>query len=380
MRFLPLIWSGIRRKPGRSILIFLQVSVAFALFGVLQGMKTGVDELISRARADLLLVHGSLSLIDPLPLGLLEQIRTVPGVKAVVPVELFGGIYQQPTQQIGIVAIRPDAEWLSAFTYTVAPDQAAAFATTRTGTLIRQSVADKYGWKVGDRVPLITNTAQRDGSTTWSFNIVGTYTDSDVAGGSDVILIQYDYFDEARALGKGSVSHFNASIFDPRQAASVADAIDLRFANSTHATKTESLRELAQMQLQSIGDLNFLIRAVVSAVLVALFFATTTMLMQSVRERTPELAVLKTLGFANSTLFLFIVAEAAFVCVIAAGFGLILALVAFPFASKFVPGLSMPVPVVAIGLACAALVALISASAPAIRAARLNIVAALGSR
>jgi putative ABC transport system permease protein len=380
MRFLPLIWSGIWRKPGRSILIFLQVSVAFALFGVLQGMKTGVDELISRARADLLLVHGSLSLIDPLPLGLLEQIRTVPGVKAVVPVELFGGIYQQPTQQIGIVAIRPDAEWLSAFTYTVAPDQAAAFATTRTGTLIRQSVADKYGWKVGDRVPLITNTAQRDGSTTWSFNIVGTYTDSDVAGGSDVILIQYDYFDEARALGKGSVSHFNASIFDPRQAASVADAIDLRFANSTHATKTESLRELAQMQLQSIGDLNFLIRAVVSAVLVALFFATTTMLMQSVRERTPELAVLKTLGFANSTLFLFIVAEAAFVCVIAAGFGLILALVAFPFASKFVPGLSMPVPVVAIGLACAALVALISASAPAIRAARLNIVAALGSR
>jgi putative ABC transport system permease protein len=380
MRFLPLIWSGIWRKPGRSILIFLQVSVAFALFGVLQGMKTGVDELISRARADLLLVHGSLSLIDPLPLGLLEQIKTVPGVKAVIPVELFGGIYQQPTQQIGIVAIRPDPDWLSAFTFTVAPDQAAAFATTRTGSLLRQSVADKYGWKVGDRIPLITNTAQKDGSTTWSFDIVGTYTDSDVAGGSDVILIQYDYFDEARALGKGSVSHFNASIFDPRQAASVADAIDLRFANSTHATKTESLRELAQMQLQSIGDLNFLIRAVVSAVLVALFFATTTMLMQSVRERTPELAVLKTLGFANSTLFLFIVAEAAFVCVIAAGFGLTLALIAFPLASKFVPGLSMPAPVVAIGLGCAALVALISASAPAIRAARLNIVAALGSR
>jgi putative ABC transport system permease protein len=380
MRFLPLIWSGIWRKPGRSILIFLQVSVAFALFGVLQGMKTGVDELIGRARADLLLVHGSLSLIDPLPLGLLEQIRTVPGVKAVVPVELFGGIYQKPTQQIGIVAIRPEADWLSAFTYTVAPDQAAAFATTRTGTLIRQSVAQKYGWKIGDRIPLITNTAQRDGSTTWTFEVVGTYTDTDVAGGSDVILMHYDYFDEARALGKGSVSHFNASIFDPRQAASVADAIDRRFANSTNATKTESLRELAQMQLQSIGDLDFLIRAIVSAVLVALFFATTTMLMQSIRERTPELAVLKTLGFASSTLFLFIVAEAAFVCVIAAGFGLILALVAFPFAAKFVPGLSMPASVAAVGLACAALVALISASAPAIRAARLNIVAALGSR
>jgi putative ABC transport system permease protein len=380
VRFLPLIWSGIWRKPGRSVLIFLQVSVAFALFGVLQGMKTGVDRLIDQARADLLLVHGSLSLIDPLPLGLLERIRSVPGVKAVVPVELFGGIFQLPTQQVGIVAIRPDAGWLSAFTYTVAPEQAAAFANMRTGTLVRKSLADKYGWKVGDRIPLITNTAQRDGATNWSFEMVGTYTDSDVAGGSDVILIQYDYFDEARLLGKGTVSHFNASIVDPRQAAPVADAIDRLFANSTNATHTESLRELAQMQLQSIGDLNFLIRAVVSAVLVALFFATTTMLMQSVRERTPELAVMKTLGFADSVLFLFIVAEAAIVCVVAAGFGLVLALVAFPFASKVVPGLSMPVPVVAIGLGCAALVALISASAPAIRAARLNIVAALASR
>jgi putative ABC transport system permease protein len=380
MRFLPLIWSGIWRKPGRSVLIFLQVTVAFALFGVLQGMKTGVDELIGRARADLLLVHGSLSLIDPLPLGLLERIRSVPGVRTVVPVELFGGIYQKPTQQVGIVAIRPDAGWLSAFTYTVAAEQAAAFANTRTGTLVRKSLVDKYGWKVGDRIPLITNTAQRDGSTNWSFEIVGTYTDTDVAGGSDVILIQYDYFDEARLLGKGLVNHFNAAIVDPRQAASVAEAIDRRFANSTNATRTESLRELAQMQLQSIGDLDFLIRAVVSAVLVALFFATTTMLMQSVRERTPELAVLKTLGFADSILFLFIVAEAAFVCVTAAGFGLALALVAFPFASKFVPGLAMPAPVVAIGLGCAALVALVSASAPAIRAARLNIVAALASR
>jgi putative ABC transport system permease protein len=380
VRFLPLIWSGIWRKPGRSVLIFLQVSVAFALFGVLQGMKTGVDRLIGQARADLLLVHGSLSLIDPLPLGLLEQIKAVPGVKAVVPVELFGGIYQKPTQQIGIVALRPDEGWLSAFTYTVAPDQAAAFQQTRTGTLIRKSVADKYGWKIGDRIPLITNTAQRDGSTNWSFEVVGTYTDSDVAGGSDVILIQYDYFYEARLLGTGRVSHFNAAIVDPHQAAAVADAIDRRFANSTNATQTESLRELAQLQLQSIGDLDLLIRAVVSAVLVALFFATTTMLMQSVRERTPELAVLKTLGFADGALFLFIVAEAAFVCVIAAGCGLALALVAFPFAGKFVPGISMPLQVVALGLGCAALVALITAAAPAIRAARLSIVAALASR
>ena len=380
MKFLLLIWSGIWRKPGRSVLIFLQVSVAFALFGVLQGMKTGVEQLIGQARADLLLVHGSLSLIDPLPLGLLEQIKPLTGVKAVVPVELFGGMYQKPTQQVGIVAIRPDEGWLSAFTFTVAPQHEAAFKNTRTGTLVRRPLLDKYGWKIGDRIPLVTNTVKSDGSPDWAFEIVGTYTDTDVAGGNDVILINYDYFDEARVVGKGNVSHFNVAISDPRQAATVADAIDRRFANSSNATRTESLRELAQLQMQSIGDLGFLIRAIVSAVLVALFFATSTMMMQSIRERTPELAVLKTLGFSAGTLFFFILAEAAVVCIAAAAFGLTLALVAFPFASKFVPGISMPLQVVAIGLGCAGLVALISASAPAIRAARLNIVAGLANR
>jgi putative ABC transport system permease protein len=380
MRFLPLIWSGIWRKPGRSILIFLQVSVAFALFGVLQGMKSGVDRLIEQARADLLLVHGSLGFVDPVPLAALEQIKSVPGVRAVVPVELFGGMYQKPTQQMGIVAIRPDEDWLSVFTYTVTPTDVAAFEKTRTGTLVRKPLLEKYGWKIGDRIPLMTNVAKMDGAANWTFDIVGTYTDSDVAGGTDVILIHYDYFDESRAAGKGAVHHFNVSIVDPKQAATVSDAIDRRFANSSRATRTESLRELAQLQMQTIGDLDFLIRAIVSAVLVALFIATTTMLMQSIRERTPELAVLKTLGFANRALFFFIVAEAAFVCVAAAAFGLALALLAFPFASRFVPGISMPVQVVAIGLGCAGLVALISASVPAIRAARLNIVAALAGR
>ena len=160
LKFLPLIWSGIWRKPGRSVLIFLQVSVAFALFGVLQGMKTGVEQLISQARADLLLVHGSASFIERLPLGLLEQIKSVPGARVVAPVDLFGGMYQKPDQQLGIVAIQPDEGWLSAFTYTVAPEHAAAFKNARTGTLVREPLLAKYGWKIGDRIPLVTSIAK----------------------------------------------------------------------------------------------------------------------------------------------------------------------------------------------------------------------------
>ena len=366
LKFLPLIWSGIWRKPGRSILIFLQVSVAFALFGVLQGMKTGVEQLVGQARADLLLVHGSLSFIERLPLGLLEQIKSVPGVRVVVPVDLFGGIYQKPDQQLGIVAIRPDEGWLAAFTYTVAPEHAAAFRNTRTGTLVREPLLAKYGWKIGDRIPLMTNLAKSDGATDWAFDIVGAYTDSDVAGGSDVILINYDYFDEARAAGKGAVNHFNVAISDPRQAVSMADAIDRRFANSSNATRTESLRELAQLQVQSIGDLDFLIRAVVAAVLVALLFAT-------IHDadavdpgahagiRRPQDARLR-----RSRAVPLLVARPQSFALQPRHAGWRSRFVAFPFASKFVPGLSMPLQVVALGLGCAALVSLISAAAPAI--------------
>jgi len=380
VKYLPLIWSGIWRKPGRAVLIFLQVSVAFALFGVLQGMKTGVEHVVGETRADLLIVHGSLSLIDPLPLGLAKQIEALPGVKVVIPVDLFMGTYQKPSEKVLMVAIRPDAGWLDAFTYKMRPETAAALKANRTGALIRKELADKYGWKIGDRIPLKTAAAKTNGSTDWSFDIVGIYGDDDVGSGGNVILVNYDYFDEARVVGRGTVSHFNVAVSDPRQAAAISDAIDRRFANSANETKTESLRELAQAQMQSIGDLNFLIRAIVSAVLVALLFAVATMMMQSIRERTSELAVLKTLGFTDRAVFTFILLEATVVFVVAAVFGLLLAWIAFPLAARFVPGLSMPWEVVALGLGLAMLVAVISASVAAVQAARLNIVNALASR
>jgi len=380
LKFLPLIWSGIWRKPGRSVLIFLQVCVAFALFGVLQGLKTGVEQLIGQTRADVLLVHGNLALFDPLPLALLEQIKSVPGVKVVVPVELFGAIYQTPNQKLGVVAVRPDEGWLSAFTFTIAPEYVAAFRRMRTAAIIREGVAKKYGWKIGDHIPLLSKTPQKTGSTDWAFDIVGTYTDSDLAGGSDTLLINYDYFDEARLADKGTVKHFNVAVSDPALAVAVTDEIDRRFANSANETLTESMRALAQSQLQSIGDLNFLIRSIVAAVLVALLFATATMMMQSTRERMPELGVLKTLGFTGVAVFLSILAEAMTIFVAAAASGLGLAVLIFPLAANIVPGLSMPLIVVAVGMACAVLAAAISAAVPAVFAARLNIVAALAGR
>ena len=298
-------------------------------------------------------------------------------MKIAIPVELTGGTYQKPDQGIGIVAVSPVQGWQDAFTYTIAPEYLAAFAKSRTAMLVRDLVAEKYGWKIGDHIPLQLPIMRQNGSNDWTFDVVGTFTDSDIGGGRYIVIVSYPYFDEARAANKGTVNHFNVAVSDPKLAPQVADAIDARSANSSHETKTESLRELAQSSMQQIGDFDFLIRAVVGAVLVALLFATTTMMLQSMHERIPELAVIKTLGFTDRAVFLLILAEALVVFLAGAVCGLLLATLAMPLAARFVPGLSMPGIVVALGLALGILVALVSASIPAALAARLRVVTAL---
>jgi putative ABC transport system permease protein len=381
MKFLPLIWSGIWRKPGRTTLIFLQVAVAFALLGVLQGLKTGVDEAIARSRADVLFVAPDAFGGAPLPEAYIDRLRSIPGVKTVTFADGILGTYQKPGQFVYVLAIEGSETWLTMAPeiFKVHPTDLEALHQTRTGALISADIAKKYGWHVGDRIPLTSTTVQNDDNAVWTFDVVGTFTAHELGAGG-YIVANYAYLDEARKLYKGTVRNFYVLVSDPTQAAAVSETIDRAFATSSSATATASIRENAQQQLQSIGDLNFVIRSVLSAVLVALLFSTSTMMMQTIRERTPELAVLKTLGFTYLAVFLLVVAEALLVCVTAAFIGLAGAFMAFPFAAKFVPGLSMPISVIEAGIAGAAFVALVSGSLPAFKAARLEIVDALAGR
>ena len=381
MKFLPLLWSGIWRKPVRTALIFLQVSVVFALFGVLQGMKTGMDRAIANTRADLLYIGPAVFGGAPLPVAELSRLQSVPGVKAVSFNFFMVTFFQNPTQSVYVLAIPPTDFFLTIDPekFTIEPKDLEALRKTRTGMLITADIGKKYGWHIGDKIPLTSSTLQADGSATWTFDIVGMVTFRDEEQGS-YVFANYYYIDEARALNKGSAGHFYAIASDPKQAAGVSDEIDRAFANSSSPTRTTSFRELSQQSMQSLGDLNFAIRSILSAVLVALVFSTATMMMQAVRERTPELAVLKTLGFGNGAIFLLIEAEALLVCIVASLTGLTLAWFAFPLGAKYIPGLSMPMEVVVFGVLGAMLVALISVSVPGLRAARLNIVDALAGR
>jgi putative ABC transport system permease protein len=209
---------------------------------------------------------------------------------------------------------------------------------------------------------------------------VGTFTFDDVLSARDFVLINNAYFDAARLTNKGTVQLYSVIVSDPKLAASVAEDIDRKFANSANETSTQSVRELAQSQIQSIGNVNFVIRTIVSVVFVALLLSTTAMMMQSIRERTPELAVLKACGFSDRKVFGLVLVEAVVVCVGAAVFGLVVATCTFIAASKVMTGLSMPASVVAVGLCLALLVAFITAYPPAFRASRLQIVEALAGR
>jgi putative ABC transport system permease protein len=381
VKYLPLIWSGIWRKPGRTILVLLQVAVAFALFGLLQGMKSGVDRSVANTRADVLFVAPADIGGAPLPLSYLERLKSIPGMKDVSFADGFLGTYQRPNQAVFVLAIPPTTLWLTLTPeiFLVLPKDLDALEKTRDGALVTTDIAKKYGWHIGDRIPLNSNTLRIDGSGTWNFQVVGTFTDHE-PGEAGFIVANYDYLNEARALNKGTVRNFYASISDPKRAAQMSDTIDHLFANSSNETTTASFREGAQQQMRSIGDLNFLIRSVISAVLVALLFSITTIRMQTIRERTPELAVLKTLGFTDRSIFLMVVGESLLICIAAALIGLALATGVFPYTAKFIPGLSMPLTVVGFGLIGAVLVALITAAPPALRAARLQVVDALAGR
>ena len=381
MKYLPLIWSGFRRRPLRSALVFLQVGVAFALFGVLQGLKTGVDEAISRVRADVLFVAPAVFGGARLPMAYINQLRSLPGVKSVTYGDSIGGVYQKPTQGVGVFALDPSKIWLTLVpdVFTIRPRDLQALRNTRSGALVTADIARKYGWHVGDEIAIQSTTPQRSGSRTWYFNIVGSVTDHEPGEGG-LIVANYSYLNEARASDKDTVRNFYVVVSDPKQAAAVSELIDRTFANSPLGTKTMSLRETAEQTMRSIGDVSFAIRWIISAVLVALAFAISMMMMQTIRERTFELAILKALGFGNRMIFILLAMESLVIWIAAALTGLALAWIAFPLAAKYVPGLSMPVAVVAAGVGGAALLALISVSVPGRRAAHLKVAEALAGR
>lgn len=239
-------------------------------------------------------------------------------------------------------------------------------------------VAEKYGWKIGDRIPLhSTIWTKADGTSDWSFDLVGIYDVPEDPARAQQLLFNYTYFDEGRSFGKGTIGWYIVQIADPAQAASISRTIDNLFANSSDETKTLTEKENAQSFLKQLGDINFMVTMIIFAVFFTLLFLTGNTMMQSVRERIPELAVLKTLGFSDHGVLAIVLAESALLCVIAAMLGLGAASLVFPMARGVLGIVHLPWSVLAIGFGLAIVLALVSGGPPAWRARSLDIVDAL---
>ena len=376
MKFLPLIWSGAWRNPSRTLLLLLQVGVAFTLFGLLNGMNSALKLAVKKQRADVLYVTNRVS-DDLLPLHYAEKIEAVPGVLVVNPQNFLFGEYQNPNQQVIAVATDPK-KYFEINTYCeVAADQVSAAQNVRTGAIAGAALAHKYGWKVGDHVSLNTGTLLKDGSGTWTFDIVGIWENPEGPDLSTVLVINNDYLDQASAEPTNSVARFVVKVAKGQDIPSVIDSIDNLFANSSFETATVSENESAQTRLRSLGNLDLIARAVTLAAFSALLLSVGTMLVYTIRQRTRELGVMKALGFSNRALVTLLIVEVLFVMVIGALLGLVAAWRVLPLAREYAGEVEMPAQVVISGIACAVVIALVCAWLPARHAVKLRVVEAL---
>jgi putative ABC transport system permease protein len=385
MKYFTLVWAGIWRRRVRTILTMFSIVAAFMLYGTLHGVTSGIDSAIDEMSATRLRVMNRVNIIDSLPLAYKAQIEALPNVEKVAYYQTMVAYYQDPKDGIAVGAVGID-EMLAVYPEVVLPDdQLEAMRSTRTGAVIGQDMADRWGWKIGDRVPVTSRVfAKTDGSRDWAFDIVGIYDFAEAYEGfnANEMWINFDYFDEERATGKGLVLLYFIGIDDAELAASISESVDGLFTNSSSPTQTMNERDFIRAQLAQIGDVNFLVTAIIGAVFFTLLFLTGNTMMQSVRERIPELAVLKTYGFGDGLLMTLVFAEALLLCVFSAAVGIGVAAVFFPsiLSALNVGTLPLPASVFALGLAFAAVLAFVSALPPALRARRLKIVDALAGR
>ncbi len=381
MKYFHLIWAGLWRKTTRTILTMLSIIVAFLLFGLLQGVNLGFNSVVENLNVNRLYTSAKTNMVDGLPISYWNRIKNVAGVQHVSHWTYFGGYFREAKNAIPAFATDADELFAIYKEIKIKPEYLKAMQNTRTGALVSEPLAKEYGWKVGDRVPIGTSIwTNKEGSNTWFFDIVGTFDVSAYGQGFPSFYINYDYYDEAKSFGQGVVHYYLVGIADATQATRVAKEIDAQFENSSNETRTQTESGLAQTQIKQIGDINFIVNAIVGAVLFTLLFLTANTMMQSVRERIPELAVLKTLGYSDGKVLTFVLIEAFLLCIFAALIGLGFAALIFPMLKALLGDLPMPFTVVAMGVGVAVVLALVSGLPPAIRAQRLNIVDALAGR
>jgi len=388
MKYLHLVWASLFRRKTRTVLTLVSIIAAFLLFGLLDAVRTSFSQAGQSANGASRLQTGSkLSFIQTLPQSLQAQIGRVDGVKGVTYANWFGGAYQDPHNQVFSFAVAPN--YLDIYSEVVVSDaERKAFAETRSGALIGAQLAKRFGWKVGDRVPLqSTIFPDRQGSKNWQFDIVGILHagDKKTDGFTDqIFLLNWKYFDDTTPYNQGTVGWYVTRVADVNQADRVAKAIDALSANSDHETRTQTEQAATASWMEQLADIGLIVGSIMGAVFFTLLLLSGNTMMQAVRERTSEIAVLKTIGFSSRSVLVMVLAESMLLLVLGGVVGLALASVIIPAVSAGSGGM-LNLPSVGanswvLGLVLMAVIGVLVGALPAWNAMRLNIVDALAGR
>jgi putative ABC transport system permease protein len=380
MKFLPLIWKNVWRRKFRTTFTLLSIFIAFVLFGLLMTIRAAFALGVDLAGLDRLVLIHKVSLIMQLPLSYQVRLQQVPGVERVTHQTWFGGIYQDPANFFANIAVDPEPFLEVYREFEVPPEQVKAWLADRQGAIIGRDLADRFGWNVGDRVPLTATIWQpKDGGQTWEFNICGIY---DAPDGVDrtQMFFRYDYLDENRANGQGEVGWYVVKIADASRSVELSRTFDEMFANSAAETKTTTEKGFVESFAKQIGDIGAIMIAISSTVLFMFGLVAASTMAQSVRERTSELAVLKTLGFSDTRILALVLAESLFITVVGGGLGLAVAWVIVQGGDPtggLLAIFTLPVRDILTGVALIVAMGVIAGVAPAMGAMRLRITDAL---
>lgn len=386
LKFLPLLWASLQRHRLRTAFTLGSVAVAFMLFGLLSALKNGFSMGVDVAGADRLMITHKASFTFPLPYSYWARIRAVPGVREATHAAWFGGFFQEPSNFVQTFPV--DAEsYLKVYSdYVVSNADRERWLAERDGLLIGRAYAERYGWKVGDRVPLRSNIFRRtDGGDTWEFTVSGIWDAAQSGVDTQQVFFHYDYLVESLPNTpdsfRGNVGWYIIQVDSADAGPSVAAAIDALFANSPAETKTATEKAFVQAFVNQMGNIAAIVIAVASAVFFTMLLVTANTMAQSVRERTSELGVLKTLGFRDSAVVWLVMGESMLVTVLGGAIGLALAVLAVavlrPMLSQFVGALFVGQATLVAGIALMVTLGAIAGALPAAQALRLKIVDAL---
>jgi len=382
MKFLPLILSNLGRKKVRTTFTLLSILVAFLLFCYLGAVRGAFDVGVQIAGADRLVMTHKQSIILPLPLSYQDRIAAVPGVMDVANATWFGGVYQDPKNGVAEFAVDPERYLRLYPEFIVSDAEKKAWFADRTGALCGEYLAKKFGWKVGDRIPFTSPWQHKNGSNAWEFTIDGIYHAAEGKKTTDTtqFLIHWKYLDEARTRRNGYVGWYIIRIAQPDQAPEVVKRIDDLFANSENETKTSTEKAFYQAFAKQIGNIGAIITAILSVVFFVILLVAGNTMMQSVRERITELAVLKTLGFSNGLILTLVLCESVALALIGGAMGMGLAWLLISRGDPTNGGLpffAMPADSVTVGTLLILLLGLATGLVPALQAMRLRVVEAL---